>query len=126
MTTSPRNPRVSAGNDSTSVTLSLPRNWRFSARMRASDTSATHTSPRAAAGAIFVSHGPSPLVAATSSAEAPRREGESGHATLTRRRAAAIGVVGLHDRLHELVTHDVAFVEVDERDAVDLADHFHR
>ena len=94
--------------------------------MRASDTSATHTSPRAAAGAIFVSHGPRPLVAAACSAAAPRREGESGHATLTRRRAAAIGVVRLHDRLHELVTDDVALIEVDERDAVDFADHLHR
>src|SRR5687768_5197720 len=115
ITISPRKPRVAAGNDRTSVTLSLPRNWRLSARMRASDTSATHTSPRADAGAIFVSHGPSPRTAAACSAEAFWREGESGHATLTRRRAAAIGVVGLHDRLHELVTHDVALVEVDER-----------
>ena len=49
----------------------------------------------------------------------------SGVATLTRRRAAAIRVVCLHDRLHELVPHDVALVEVDERDAVDLADDFH-
>src|SRR5687767_1295644 len=123
---SPRNPRVCAGKDRTSVTLSLPRNWRLSARMRKSETSATQTSPLADAGAIFESQGPSPRVAAHFPTVAACREGGSGHATLTRRRAAAIGVVGLHDRLHELVTDDVALVEVDERDAVDLADHFHR
>src|SRR5688500_5068256 len=124
ITISPRKPRVpalsgvegSAGNDKTSVTSSLPRNWRLSARMRASDTSATQTSPRADAGARFASQGPRPRGVSS----------PSGHATLTRRRAAAIDVVSLHDRLHELVTHDVALVEVDERDAVDLADHFHR
>src|ERR1043165_5726789 len=51
---------------------------------------------------------------------------ESGLATLTRRRAAAIGIVGFHDRLHEFVTHHVALIELDERDAFDLADHVHR
>src|SRR5688572_32221950 len=112
ITTSPRNPRVPAGNDSTSVTLSLPRNWRLRARMRVSDTSATQRSPFADAGANLVSQGPRPRIAAACSAEALLREGESGHATLTRRRAAAIGVVGLHDGLHELVTHHVALVEV--------------
>src|SRR5688572_10638821 len=116
ITISPRNPRVCAGNDSTSVTLSLPRNWRLRARMRASDTSATQRSPFADAGENFVNQGPRPRGVCS----------PSGHATLTRRRAAAIDVVGPHDGLHELVTHDVALIEVGERDAVDLADDFHR
>src|ERR1044071_5389111 len=82
--------------------------------MRRSETIAMLRSPRAFAGAIFVNQGASPRVDVAS---------PSGLATLTRSRAAAaIGVVGLHDRLHEFVTHHVAFVEVDEPDAVDLAD----
>src|SRR5262245_62318707 len=52
-------------------------------------------------------------------------------ATSARRRAAAPVaerkyLVGFHDLLDEPVPHDVALVEIDERDAVDAADHLHR
>ena len=49
-----------AGNDRTSVTLSFLRNWRFSARIFASATIATVTSPRADFGALRASQGPRP------------------------------------------------------------------
>src|SRR5687768_12953585 len=37
-------------------------------------------------------------------------------------RSTAERVVSLHNRLHQLVTHDVAIIEVDEPDAVDVLD----
>src|SRR6478672_9858740 len=117
MTISPRNPRSPEGKDSTSVTRSLPRNWRLSARIRRSEMIAMLRSPFAAAGATFAIQAPSPRVAGLTA---------SGVATLTRSRAAAICVVCLDDRLHEFVADHVALIEVDERDAVDLADDFHR
>src|SRR6478672_12645205 len=117
MTISPRNPRSPEGKDSTSVTRSLPRNWRLSARIRRSEMIAMLRSPFAAAGATFAIQAPSPRVAGLTA---------SGVATLTRSRAAAICVVCLDDRLHEFVADHVALVEVNERDAFDLADDFHR
>src|SRR5689334_9442053 len=84
-------------------------------------------SPRAFDGATRASHRPRPRNAAAGAApavELPERW--SGVATLTRRRPVVIRVVRLDDRLHELVTYHITLVEVDERDAVDLADHFHR
>ena len=94
--------------------------------MRRSEMIATHRSPRADAGAMRASHGPRPRVAESLPAEAAFCDGGSGQATLTRRRAAAISVVGLHDSLDELMTHHVALVEIDERNAIDFADDFHR
>ena len=40
--------------------------------------------------------------------------------------AAGKRLVGLDDLLNQLVADDVAIVEVDERDALDRADHLHR
>src|SRR4051794_36433462 len=98
--------------------------------MRRSDTIAMLRSPFAAAGAALTIHLPSPRVTSTRAcldeAPEPALGAESGLAMLTRNRAAAICVVCLDDRLHELVANHVALVEVDERDALDLADDFHR
>src|SRR5918993_2087672 len=105
--------------------------------MRASDTNATPNSPRAARGATAASQRPSPPSATRRprpsltdttrpppvrrglSAPVPRTRGPA--APKRRRREAgllsgstAVGVVRLDDLLHELVTHDVFFVELDE------------
>src|SRR5215204_860799 len=95
--------------------------------MRRSDTIAMLRSPLAFGGACFTSQGPSPFTSRACLDEAPADfdGAESGVATLTRRWAAAIRVICLDDRLHEFVTDDVAFVEVDERDPLNLADDFH-
>src|SRR6476469_2128850 len=37
-----------------------------------------------------------------------------------------VGLVGLHDRLHQLVAHDVAIVELHELDPFDVAADLHR
>src|SRR5258708_35711993 len=94
--------------------------------MRASLTSATLTMPFARAGATRRSHAARPGTARRrprSSAMPTRRPGSpSGMLDV----AARERLVGLHDLLHELVPHDVAIVEVDERDSVDGADDLHR
>src|SRR5580765_4338239 len=120
------------GKLSTSVVLSTPRNRRFRRRTWASLTMAMLTSPRARAGATRVSQRASPRAptrrprpsdTTTRTAEL-RSSGPSGSM-----RAVAVPVrerlVRLDDLLHQSVTHHVALVEVDERDAVDVADDFH-
>ena len=109
------------GNDSTSGTASLPRNWRLRARMRRSTRSRRNRSPRADGGRNL--HEPRPEPPCCQSL--PRRRA-SGLATLTCRRATAISVVGLHDSLDELMTDHVALVEIDERNSINFADDFHR
>src|SRR5678815_5563198 len=120
-------------NDRTSVGLSLRRNCRFSARIRASDTSAIATSRGADGGATFSSHRARPAAEPP-----PPRPSPSG--TVSRRRGCArfgapgpllsgwstVGFVRLHDLLDERVAHDVLLVEVHEGDAVDVAHHLHR
>src|SRR5262245_58827322 len=89
--------------------------------MRASETSATAISPRADAGATRASHAASP------GARAGRpRPSLTTTASRLLSGSTAVRFVGLHDLLHELMAHDVALVEVDERDALHLADHLHR
>src|SRR5215203_1275757 len=114
ITISPRKPRSSEGNDSTSVTASLPRNWRLRARMRRSETIPMLRSPLAFGGATRASQGPRPRAPTAFAAPPLDAAGASGVATLTRRRAAAICVVSLDDGLHEFVPDDIAFVEINE------------
>src|SRR6476659_6883562 len=107
----------SAGNDNTSVGTGFLLYWEFSLQMWASVTSATATSPRARAGAAAASHRDSP----------PSRTGRPRPSdTNTLRRllsGSTVSFVRLHDLLHERMPHDVFFVEVNERDAFDVADH---
>src|SRR3712207_6162124 len=89
--------------------------------MRASPTSATATSPRAVRGATWASQRASP----------PSRTGRPRPSVTDTRKpllsgSTAVGVVGLHDLLHELVPHDVLFIEPNERNPLDVADHLHR
>src|SRR5439155_26575752 len=126
MAMSPKGPdpefRTSDGKDRTSVVLSFFRYCRLRARRRASVTSATATSPRAAAGATRRSHAaspdartgrPRPSVTVTRSrpstgSERPERlEGRllSG---------STVRFVRLHDLLDERMADDIPFVEVDE------------
>src|SRR5262245_21345608 len=94
----------SAGNDRTSVARSLRRYRRLSARLRASVTSATPTSPAARAGATAENHPASP----------PSRTGRPRPSvTETRKRllsGSTVRLVGLDDLLYELMPHDVAIV----------------
>src|SRR5436853_6181091 len=94
--------------------------------MRRSLTRATVTTPRARRGATRRSHAASPGALA-------RRPDASD--TITRSAVSPSGIpagavrirlVGLDDLLHELMAHDVAIAEVDERNAVDRADDLHR
>jgi hypothetical protein len=53
----------------------------------------------------------------------------SGAADHTLRQRDAVGgvrLVSLHDLLHETMAHDVAVVEIDERDPLDIVDDLHR
>src|SRR5262249_9986583 len=93
-----------------------------------SETSAMATSPRAETGATRTSQDPRPGVRTA-------RPRPSLTATLIRVLRAdrgllsgstAVRFVRLHDLLHERVAHDVLLVEVDERDALDLADDLQR
>src|SRR5687768_5075420 len=103
--------------------------------MRASVTSAIESSPRAARGATFANQRarppsrtrrPRPSVTTTCRPAAPKRS------RFTRREggllsgSTAVGVVRLHDLLHQRVADDILFVEVDEGDSFDLAHDFHR
>src|SRR5688572_7278763 len=102
--------------------------------MRASATTATVISPRARRGATASSHRPRPgarrapeVTTCTTRDLAPdwRRpcRGDVCVApTLRLRTRAGEGIVCLHDLLHELVSDDVAVVEVDEADALDVLD----
>jgi hypothetical protein len=106
LTESVANP--SAGNDSTSVGAFCARYSRFNARMRASLTSATLTSPAARGGATVASQRARPP---------SRTDRPAPSDTETCRRllsGSTVGLVGLDDLLHELMPHDVAVVEVDE------------
>src|SRR3954447_6571825 len=94
--------------------------------MRPSLTSAIPTVPRARRGATRRSQAASP------GALAGRPDASD---TTTRSRVSGSGIpagevrvrlVRLDDLLHQLVADDVAIIEVDERDAVDRADDFHR
>src|SRR5437867_1242349 len=108
--------------------------------MRVSLTRAMVTSPRARAGATRRSHSASPRMRSgrprssttttrKEKADLPRRsapcvlarEGGSGAAVSIREL-----LVGLDDLLHELVAHNIPIVEVNERDALDVADDLHR
>ena len=97
----------------------LRRYLRLRARMRASLTSATLTSPAARDGATVASQRARP----------PSRTARPVPSlTTTRTRllsGSTVGLVGLDDLLHELMTDDVAVVEVDKCDAVDAADDLH-
>src|SRR5712671_1327239 len=107
--------------------------------MRASLTTATFTVPLARAGATRRSQAASPggrsslprssvtdtvkgLPAKARAAFWRAKAGPSGMLDV----AARERLVRLDDLLHQLVAHDVAIVEMDERDAVDRADDLHR
>src|SRR5688500_15716828 len=101
-------------------------------RMRASETIAIATSPRALAGATRVSQRASPpsltgrprlSVTETRRVAAPWRLRRDGADLLSG--STGIGVVRLYDLLHQRVAHDVLLVETDEIDTIDVADHFH-
>src|ERR1700704_2961259 len=109
--------------------------------MRASPTSATLTTPLARAGATRRSQAARPAAASgrpcssvtdtvnslPADARAIFRRAKAGSGSGIPRAAGVRELfVGLDDLLHELVAHDVAIVEVDERDALDGADDFHR
>src|SRR5687768_12428236 len=88
--------------------------------MRASATRAIASSPRAARGAVRASQRARP----------PSRTGwPRPSLTVTRRPllpgSTAVGVVSLHDLLHELMADDILLVEPDELDALDVADDLH-
>src|SRR5688500_1031665 len=94
--------------------------------MRRSGTTAMATPPRARAGAIRSSQAASP---------GARRPGGTTMSTDNRRDLRGlifggarrrVGVIGLDDLLHQLVTDDVLVVEMDDADAVYLADDFER
>src|SRR5829696_3333343 len=87
--------------------------------MRVSLTSATAISPRVCAGATAASHRARP----PSRTARPR---PSVTATMARLLSGStVRFVRLDDLLHQLMAYDVLLVEVDERDAVDVADHLH-
>src|SRR5688572_26137182 len=92
--------------------------------MRASLTMAMATSPCAVPGATRDSQRPSPpsLTArprpSVTLTDTPRRRGLLLGST-------TVGVVRLHDLLHQRMPNDGLLVEADERDAFDVADHFH-
>src|SRR6478672_723620 len=85
-----------------------------------SETSAMATSPRAAAGATRASQ------AARPGARTARPRPSLTDTDKRLLSGSTVRFVRLDDLLHQRVPHDVLVVEVDERDAVDLADHFHR
>src|SRR5262245_49303583 len=131
---SPRNrDPVSAGKDRTSVADFFCLYCELSFRICASLTSAIATSPRAADGATEASHCDSP----PSRTDRPRPS-----VTLTDRRrpfplsappgwrppllsGSTVGFVRLDDLLHERVPHHVLFIEMNERDALDVANNLH-
>src|SRR4029079_16792627 len=94
--------------------------------MRPSLTSAIVTRPRAARRAARRSQAASPGALAgrpdASDTTIRSRCSPSGIPGV----AVRVRLVGLDDQLHQLVADDVAVVEVDERDALDRADDFHR
>src|SRR5262245_29955973 len=96
---------------------------RFSARIRASLMSTTVTTPRARAGATRRSHAASP-----GARTARPRSSDTVTANLGSLGAVAVRkrFVRFDNLLDELVAHDVALVEVRERDSVDGADDLHR
>src|SRR3954464_8781830 len=122
-----------AGKDSTSVGRSARRYCELSFRLCASVTSAIATLPRAAGGRVEASHRASP----------PSRIGRPRPSvTLTCNRGrvlvsrparwpaillagSTVGFVRLDDLLHERMPHHVFFVEVNERDALDVAHDLH-
>src|SRR5512134_3709182 len=89
--------------------------------MRASETRAIATSPRALAGATRASQRARPP-----SATARPRPSETDTRSWRLLSGSTVLFVRLHDLLHERVPHDVLLVEVDERDALDVADDLHR
>src|SRR6185436_4462401 len=108
----------------TSVTLSARRNLLLRPRITASVTTATDTSPRARAGALLTSQGPSPADArgrAVPSSTRTIRDGSGFRPAIFGAREA---LVGLDDLLHELVTNDVTLVKIDERNSFDVRHHF--
>src|SRR4029453_19199062 len=118
---SPRNREaVPDGNDNTSVALSLRRNRRLRARTRASGARAMATSPRRRAGATAATHRARP----SSRTGRPRPS-----VTVTRKRllsGSTVRFVRLDNLLHQLMPHDVFFVEVNKGDALNPADNLHR
>ena len=130
-----------AGNDSTSVARSTPRQVAVQrAACGASLTNAIVTSPRARAGATGASHARAP--APERRAPRSRRDRSTRQAAVAvcersglrawglRRSGAVSGPrrsppavncgVGQDDPLHQLVPDDVPLVEMDERDALDV------
>src|SRR5688572_12235257 len=89
-------------------------------RMRASETSAIASSPRAVRGATRASHRARP----PSATGAPRPSVTVTVNLLSG--STAVGVVRLHDLLDERMAHHVLLVEPDERDSFDVADDVHR
>src|SRR5690349_24490443 len=121
-----------AGNDNTSVGALARRYCALSLRLWESVTSATATSPRAADGATCRnqrdkppsrSGRPRPSVTVTC------RSGPRRPRTPERRTSLLSGstvrFVRLDDLLHERMPHHVLLVEMNERDALDVANHLH-
>src|SRR3954467_3615175 len=123
----------SVEKDNTSVGRSVPLYCELSFRLCASVTSAIATLPRAAGGAVDVSHRarppsrigrPRPSVTLTCNRRrVPLCAPERWRVTLLS--GSTVGFVRLDDLLHERMPHHVLFVEVNERDALDVANHFH-
>src|SRR5436853_5280371 len=144
-----------AGKLRTSVALSWRRDVRLRRRRWRSLTSAMLTVPRARDGAARRSHrarpdagSGRPRASPTTTRKRPRASsgmrtwsgrlapigGGAAIARRPRRLASVPGAAGrrggrlvrLHDLPHQLVPHDVAIVEVDERDALDRVDDLNR
>ena len=121
---------VGRGKARTSVAMSNPRNSRLSVWMSRSLTSAMLTrAARARAGA----DAPQPRREAwrARTLRRPRRVDSARRVAAASRHGIARspareGFVRFDDLLHELVAHDVALVEMHERDALDVADDPHR
>src|SRR3954470_13540626 len=106
------------GKLSTSVGSLTPRKRRLSCWISRSLTKATPIVPRARAGATRRSH-----------AARPGARTRRPRPSLTRTRSGGTAgerFVRFDNLLDELVADDVAVVEVDERDALDVADDLHR
>src|SRR3954454_4669633 len=123
-----------AGNERTSVAAFFRRYCELSFWLCASVTSAIATAPRAAPGAACANHRarpPSRIDRPRPSVTVTCRRRPLLPLTAERWRApllsgSTVGFVRLDDLLHQRVPHHVFFVEVNERDALDVADDFHR
>src|SRR4051812_19676887 len=121
------------GNERTSVGRGLRRYCELSFRLCASVTSAIATLPRAASGAVDASQResppsrigrPRPSVTLTCNRRPPPLSPPARWRAMLLS-GSTVGFVRLDDLLDERMPHHVFFVEVNERDALDVANHLH-